>query len=248
MGDGLSRDAFLGGQLQIWQPKDGYRAGSDPVFLAAACEASPGQTVLELGCGVGVASLCLAHRIPGLELTGIELQDRYARLARRNAAENGIEMQVMTGDLAQAAALTTGLGFDHVIMNPPYFAPGSRSGDAGRDKALHYFGGLKPWIRGGLSRVRPSGYITIIHRVERLADILALLNSKADGLEIKPLAARINRPPKLVVIRARKGSRAGTTLCNPLILHDGPTHAADRDDYSSEAKAILRDGKALTFH
>ena len=58
--DALSCDAFLGGRLRIWQPRAGYRAGIDPVMLAAAVPARPRQSVLELGCGAGTASLCLA--------------------------------------------------------------------------------------------------------------------------------------------------------------------------------------------
>lgn len=244
----LSCDAFIGGHLRIYQPRDGYRAGSDAVFLAASCPATSGQSVLELGCGVGVASLCLAWRVPKIQITGIELQPRYAELAQRNATSNGIEMEVICGNLEAAANLTDSRIFDHVIMNPPYFAPGSRPGEAGRDLALNYYGGLKPWIRGGLARLRPSGFLTVIHRVDRLADILALLNSRADGIEIKPLAARVNRLPKLSIIRARKGSHAGTTLFDPLILHEGEAHDADRDDYSQAARAILRDGEELMFH
>ncbi|MGB7263813.1 MAG: methyltransferase, partial [Albidovulum sp.] len=81
----LTEDGFLGGRLRISQPRDGYRAAMDPVLLAAAVPARAGDTVLELGCGAGVASLCLASRVPGLALTGLELQSGYAALARANA-------------------------------------------------------------------------------------------------------------------------------------------------------------------
>jgi len=84
-----SYDQFLGGRLTVAQPKTGYRAGVDPVLLAASVPAGRGESVLELGCGVGVASLCLAARVPGLKITGVEIQPDAAILAAQNAQHNG---------------------------------------------------------------------------------------------------------------------------------------------------------------
>jgi tRNA1Val (adenine37-N6)-methyltransferase len=70
----LTRDGFLGGRLALLQPRDGYRAGTDPVLLAAFVPAREGESVLDLGCGAGTAALCLAARVPVLELHGLELQ------------------------------------------------------------------------------------------------------------------------------------------------------------------------------
>ena len=67
----ITQDGFLGGKLRVSQPKTGYRAGIDPVLLAAACPAKPGEKVLELGCGVGVASMCLMARVPEVRLYGV---------------------------------------------------------------------------------------------------------------------------------------------------------------------------------
>ena len=85
-----TEDGFLGGQLMLEQPKSGYRAGADPVFLAATVPALPGQSVLDLGVGVGVALFSLCHRVPGLEAVGIDLQEEMCVLARRNAERNSL--------------------------------------------------------------------------------------------------------------------------------------------------------------
>mgnify|MGYP005709842905 FL=1 len=61
--DELSKDDFLGGAIKIWQPKNGYRAGMDPILLAATVNVSEGQKVLDLGCGVGTASFAIGFRV-----------------------------------------------------------------------------------------------------------------------------------------------------------------------------------------
>jgi tRNA1Val (adenine37-N6)-methyltransferase len=244
----LSRDAFLGGRLSILQPRMGYRAGTDPVLLAAAVAARPGQAVLELGCGAGVALLALGARVPGLTLAGVERQAEYADLARRNAAANGIEAVVREADLTAMPPDLRALRFDHVLANPPYFEPAATpSPDRGRDGALREETPLAAWIDAGLRRLKPGGWITLIHRAERLPALLAALEDRAGGIAARPLAAREGRQAGRVLVRARKGARAPFRLLPPLILHVGDAHLEDGDDYSPEARALLRDAGALAW-
>ena len=63
-------DLTLGGRVRLRQPAEGYRVAVDPVLLAAAVPAGPGSRVLDLGCGVGAAALCLLTRVPEAEVTG----------------------------------------------------------------------------------------------------------------------------------------------------------------------------------
>ena len=78
----------------MWQPKKGYRAGIDPILLAASVNVSAGQKVLDLGCGVGTASFAIGYRVKNVELYGIEIQKVFADLANLNSKENGIELQI----------------------------------------------------------------------------------------------------------------------------------------------------------
>ncbi len=242
----LSQDKFLGGKINIWQPLTGYRAATDPVLLAAACPAKSGETVLDLGCGVGTASLCLSNRVQA-ECWGLELQSDYAELARRNADENNVSLRIVTGDLMAMPDPLRDMSFDHVITNPPFFGPGKPAPDAGRAQARQEEVSLSDWLDAALKRLKPKGWLTLIHRVERLPEVISALNNRAGGVEIKPLAARTGRPANRFLLRARKGSRSVAKLHNPLILHEGPNHNTDRDDYSAEAKAVLRGGERLEF-
>ena len=100
-----TQDTFLNQRLIIRQPRNGYRAATDPVFMAASVPARAGQSILDIGCGVGVASLCLGARISGLSLTGIELQVDYTKLAKVNAANNNLYFDVINADLANLQML-----------------------------------------------------------------------------------------------------------------------------------------------
>lgn len=241
------RDGFLGGRLMLAQPLGGYRAGADAVMLAAACPAVAGETVLELGCGAGAALLCLGARVPGVRLTGLELQERYAALARDNAAENGIEARILTGDLTRMPAELRLLGFDHVIANPPYFQSGTIAPDAGRGTARHEEAPLSLWIETALRRLRQGGWLTLIHRAERLGAILAGLDGAAGEITILPVSARLGREAGRVIVLARKGGRAPMRLLFPFVMHEKPAHDGDGEDLSSAAHTVLRDGAALNL-
>lgn len=242
---GLSRDAFLGGRLHLWQPQTGYRAATDPVLLAAACPAVAGQSVLDLGCGVGAAALCLATRVPGLRLAGLELQGAYAELARRNAAENGTEMQVEEGDLARMPVALR-QGFDHIIANPPYYRKGGTpSADAGRATALQVATPLGAWVEAASRRLIPGGWLTLICGADGLPEVLAAMGTRLGSASVLPLAARQGRPALRIILRARKTGRAAFRLLAPLVIHQGAAHDGDRESYGPRANAVLRGGDSL---
>ncbi|MDH3264506.1 MAG: methyltransferase [Paracoccaceae bacterium] len=243
----LSEDHFLGGRLRLLQPQEGYRAGVDPVLLAAAVPAQLGQSVLELGLGAGAASLCLAARVPGLALAGLELQPAYAALARENATANGIALEVVEGDLAAMPDALRARRFDHVLMNPPYFhrAGGTPAANPGRETALGEALPLSAWVEAAARRLAPGGTLSAIQRAERLADLVSACAGRLGSLEVKPVAPRAGREASLVLLRARKGGRAAFRLHAPLILHEGARHEHDGESYRPEAQAILRDGGAL---
>lgn len=247
--EGLREDRLLGGRVRLLQPLAGYRAATDPVLLAAAVPARAGESVLELGIGAGAATLCLAARVPGLRLSGLEIQPLYLDLAARNAVLNGVEIALHAGDVTAPPAALRAQSFDHVILNPPYHGEeNSASPVAARDRAHRETAtGLEVWIAAALARARPRGRIAIIHRAERLAEILAHLHGRAGAIEVLPLAARQGRAAKRVIVRARKGVRTPLRLIAPLVLHEGASHPADRDHFTAPARAVLRDGQPLSF-
>lgn len=242
----LSRDAFLCGRLHLCQPKKGYRAATDPVLLAAACPALPGQSVLDMGCGAGAAALCLAARVPGVILTGLEVQSAYAALARRNAADNGIALQVETGDLAQMPKALR-RDFDHVIANPPYYpAGGTPSPVAARARALQVDTPLADWVQAAARRLAPGGWLTLICGADGLPEVLAAMGTKLGSASVLPLQPREGRAALRILLRARKGGKGAFRLLAPLVLHQGAAHDGDRESYTPRANAVLRGGEGLS--
>ncbi|WP_147126069.1 tRNA1(Val) (adenine(37)-N6)-methyltransferase [Shimia ponticola] len=232
-----------------WQPARGYRAGVDAVFLAAACPARTGDTILELGCGVGVASLSLLARVPGTTGVGVEKQASYAELGRQNASETGLPLTVVTGDIAALPDVVRKQQFHHVIFNPPYYDRGRRllSPDTGRETALSEETSLKVWVETAIKRLRPRGQLTVIHRTERLAELLALLHPRIGSIAVQPLAARQGRASHLVLIRAQKDGNAPFILHPAIILHAAAQHVTDGDDYTPDVADVLRNGAAMPF-
>jgi tRNA1(Val) A37 N6-methylase TrmN6 len=245
--EALSRDAFLGGALHIWQPRRGYRAGIDPVLLAAAVPATARQSVLELGCGAGTASLCLGRRVPGLRLYGVEIQGDYAELARRNAGENDIGLAVTKADLRNLPDDLRMQSFDHVMMNPPYFDRdnGTGSDDSGRDIALAGETALTDWLDVAARRLGPKGVLTLIQRTDRLPEVLAALRDRLGSIFVLPLVARTGAAPDLFILQARKSGRGPFRFAPQLVLHEGIEHTRDGENYSAAVTAMLRHGAAL---
>lgn len=246
-GNDLTCNDFLGGRVHLWQPRSGYRAGVDPVLLAAAVPATAGQSVLELGCGAGAAVLCLAARVSDLRLTGVELQPAYADLASRNAVENNAPLEVVEGDLAELPVDLRQQQFDHVIANPPYYRAGAHSpaDDDGRRVALGEQTPLAAWVDVAARRLAPKGYLHMIQKADRLADMVSACADRLGSLEVLPLAPRRGREAELVILRARKGGRAAFRLHAPVILHAGDRHERDGESYTPELSAVLREGAAL---
>jgi len=231
-------DTFLDGRVKVAQPQSGFRSGLDAVMLAAAVPAAPGQTVLELGAGSGVASLCLMARISGLNVTGVERDEKLVALAEDNARANGFDCTFFAADIF---ALPKDLkrDFDQVLANPPFHGEGQASPDAARAAALMDDGALSDWLRLGLQRTVSGGFFTAILRADRLNQALAALPER--GVCAFPLWPRQGEAPKRVILQARKGSNAPFALLPGLVLHQ------EDGAWTPEADAVLRRGNALAL-
>jgi tRNA1(Val) A37 N6-methylase TrmN6 len=241
----VTDDAFLGGQVRVWQPAEGFRAGLDSVALAAAVTATSRQRVCDLGSGVGVASLCLAARIPGLHFTAVEIDRDLAEITTANAARNAhaASFDVIVADVLKRPRAIERQSFHHVITNPPFhdIERGTRAPAADKARATSVLSGeLIAWLRFARALVRPKGWVTAILPPEQLSLALQALAPSGNGVEVVPLWPKAEIAAKRVIVRARMNSNAGLRVLPGLIWHN-----ADGTP-TAEADAVLRHGKALT--
>ncbi len=248
-GEEITDDGFLDGRLKVLQPAKGYRAGLDAVLLAAAVPARAGERVLEAGAGVGVASLCLASRVSGLEVAGIELQPELVRLAGENISRNGFgdRVSVIEGDIGHPVRDLAAMGLEpnawhHVFANPPFHDPAASPAPPNASKAQAHLtlgSDLDDWVRFACVMARPKGTVTFIHRAETLGDLLAAMSGHLGGIEVFPLWPAAGKSASRVIVRGQRGSRAPLALRPGLVLHGRDGRFTDR------AEALLRRGEAL---
>lgn len=240
----IVENALLGGRVRLRQPARGYRADMDAALLAAAAGARPGERVIEAGCGAGAVLMQVAARTPDVSLTGVERDPAMAALARENAALNGAGATILEGDVAAGFRALDLEPFDRAVSNPPFFDdPGAlRTPSPGKHGAWMADDGLAVWTRFLLKAVREGGRITVIHRADRLPDLLRLLGETAGSFSIRPVHPHADEPAKRVLVQAVKTGKAPLRLLPPLVLHDrsGAQHTA-------EAEAILRGEAALEW-
>jgi tRNA1(Val) A37 N6-methylase TrmN6 len=234
---GRTTDGFLDNRLRIDQPRDGFRAGHDSVLLAAAVPARASDTVLELGSGTGVASLCLAARV-ACSVLGVEIDPELVVMANENAARNGMAPRVRFVAADVGDFVPEGARFDHAFFNPPFHPPaGHVSPVPARDRATRDSDdALAVWTRRACELIASGGSVTLILRADRFE---AWGEGARGAIEAIPLLARRDGLPKRIIATLRPGGPAGLVLRPPVVLHreDGrPTEAAE---------AVLRRGAGL---
>jgi tRNA1(Val) A37 N6-methylase TrmN6 len=237
----LTEDALLGGRVRLLQPRRGYGGAVAAVLVAAALAAAAGQRVLDLGAGAGAVGLCLAARVRGCSVVGVEVQPALADLAERNATLNGLSERVRTIIHDLARPLPSDLGkFDYVATNPPYLAAAVADPSPDPSKALatvESSADLARWLAVATAAAKSAGTVLIIQRSDRLEEVVTHLVRLGWGdVAIKRLP-----PAARVLIRARRAGSLQRIETPPLVLHQ------PEGGYTEAAEAVLRHAAPLAF-
>jgi tRNA1(Val) A37 N6-methylase TrmN6 len=242
---------LLGGSIILHQPKEGFRASIDGVFLGSLLEATSSQRVLDIGCGVGTIVLCAGHRVPNLSLFGIELDPSIADLARLNSAENHLPLTIYTGDMIrnfEKILDEMGGPMDHVLTNPPYLTGGTPSKNDYRRQAFFHKESInfEKWALGCHRYLKPQGYLWGIQRSDLLHEVLHGLSKYFVDIEIFPLVPKAGQPAHRILFKAKKPRVQKTNYrLSPMILQTQRIVHEQDGSYSFWADGILKMGKSF---
>ena len=217
-------EAFCPGGLRFVYDDGLFRPGTDTFLLSSLPRLKRGMKVCDLGCGTGLLSLLLLQRQRELSVTGVELQEKAALLARRAAEENGLDacLSICHGDLREPKALFPTGSFDLVVCNPPYYDPGS--GKTSASEALQAARSevtctLEDVCRTASYLLRWGGEFCLVHKPERLTDVLCTMRSyHMEPKRLRFVCPTASAAPSLILVEGKRGGKSGLTILPPLIL------------------------------
>lgn len=218
-------DLQIGG-LELIQDPEKFCFGVDAVFLSDFVRVRPGESVLDLGTGNGIIPVLLSAKTKAGHITGLEIQADTAEMARRSVAHNHLEdrIDIVTGDIKEAAELFRPAFFDVITTNPPYMLAdhGQRNPDDAKAIARHeILCKLDDILRESMRLMQDKSRFYMIHRPFRLTEIMIKMHEyKIEPKRIRFIHPYIDKEPTMVLIEGVRGAKPRVTVEPPLIIFD----------------------------
>ncbi len=221
--DELQRNGY-----RIIQNPEKFCFGMDAVLLSGFARAKEGAKVLDMGTGTGIIPILMEAKTEAAHLTGLEIQEESADMARRSVALNHLDdkITIVQGDIKEAGALFGAASFDVVTCNPPYMIGqhGLQNPDAPKAIARHeILCTLEDVIAQAAKVLKPGGNFFMVHRPFRLAEIMVLLHQyKLEPKRMQLVYPYVDKEPNMVLIEANRGGKPRMTMEKPLIVYKEP--------------------------
>ena len=218
-------DLQIGG-LKLIQNPSGFCFGVDAVFLSDFVKVKPGETVLDMGTGNGIIPVLLSAKTRGKKFTGLEIQADTADMARRSVEYNHLEdrIEIVTGDIKEAAEIFKPAFFDVITTNPPYMLAqhGQRNPDNAKAIARHeVLCKLDDILRESMRLLQDKGRFYMVHRPFRLTEIMIKMSYyKIEPKRIQFIHPYIDKEPVLVLIEGVRGARSRVTIEPPIVIYE----------------------------
>ncbi|MGY0694508.1 tRNA1(Val) (adenine(37)-N6)-methyltransferase [Virgibacillus sp. FSP13] len=226
--------------MQIIQSPSAFSFSLDAVLLAhfAYVPVKRGS-ILDLCTGNGVIPLLLSRRTHA-QITGVEIQQRLADMAKRNVLLNKLEEQItmVHGDLKEMQPVLGQSNVDVVTCNPPYFRTPKKTEHNKNDYltiARHeVFCTLEDVVRACKLHVRPGGKVAMVHRPGRLVDIIVLFRKyKLEPKRMQLVYPKMGKEANILLIEGIRDGKADLTILPPLYIYN------QDNTYTKEAEEII---------
>lgn len=221
--DELQRNGY-----RIIQNPEKFCFGMDAVLLSGFAGAKKGDRVLDIGTGTGIIPILMEAKTEAAHLTGLEIQEESADMARRSVALNGLteKIEIVTGDIREADRIFDPASFDVVTCNPPYMIGhhGLQNQDTPKAIARHEICcSLEDIVSGAARLLRPGGHFYMVHRPFRLAEIIATMTSRRlEPKRMRLVYPFVDKEPNMLLIEGVRGGKPRMTVEKPLIVYRAP--------------------------
>jgi tRNA1(Val) A37 N6-methylase TrmN6 len=228
--------------INIIQKKLAFRFGIDAVLLANFTRVKKGMKVIDLCTGTGIVPFILAGKTEAANILGVEIQEEMVEMAKRSVKYNRLEekMSFINGDLKDIQLLKSFEKVDVVTVNPPYKA--QRSGllnpnDKNAIARHEICCTLEDVIIAARTILKDNGRLYMVHRPERLADILCLMRKhKIEPKSIRMIHPNTKKPPNILLVEGQRDGGAFLKWEAPLYVYK------DEGGFSEEIDKIYGRG------
>ena len=220
-------DDLQNGYFVIQDPKK-FCFGMDAVLLSGFARVKKGETALDMGTGTGIIPILLSQRTEGKHFTGLEIQAECAEMADRSVKYNCLEdrIQIVEGDIKEAAGIFGAASFDVVTCNPPYMIGQHGLTNPHLPKAIARHEILCTFddVANQAARVlKDRGRFYLVHRPFRLVELMAALTKyKLEPKRMQLVHPYIDKEPNMVLIEACKGGNSRIQIERPLVVYEKP--------------------------
>lgn len=215
----------LGEGFKIIQNKTMFCYGTDAAVLSDFVVAKPKEKLIDLCSGNGIIPILLCKNTRCNDITALEIQKDVCELTERSVNLNNLSerIKVINGDLREVRRNFNCGYFDVVTCNPPYMPAGtgksniSESVNIARHEIMCT---LEDVIASAAYLVKNGGRFYMVHRAERLSDIIYLM--RCNNLQPKRLTmihANPESEPSLVLVEAQKDRKSGLIITKPLYVN-----------------------------
>lgn len=227
--------------LKIIQNSDFFCFGMDAVLLSWFVTKTPKKNlrILDLGTGNGILPLLIYGKSQNCHIDGVDIQSELVEMAKRSIKLNKLEaeIQIIEGDLRDKKIILPNI-YDLVVSNPPYMRinDGLKNLEKAKTISRHEVScSIDDLIKCSRRSLKDHGYLYLVHRPDRLADLLsALRNYKIEPKRLQFVHSRVDKQANLVLVEARKGAKPGLNIDAPLIVYD------NQGKYSASIREIYR--------